>query len=102
MTDLMPAADLSEREEWALRMSLPNARTSAENRELLDFLGYPETLPRGADLVLLVARRILEARACGEHIADPPQGTLMIPADPCPYDFSHTRHWCGYGTCRDS
>lgn len=21
---------------------------------------------------------------------------------PCPYDFSHTRHWCGNNTCRDS
>lgn len=20
----------------------------------------------------------------------------------CPYDFSHTRHWCGNYTCRDS
>lgn len=21
---------------------------------------------------------------------------------PCPYDFSHTRHWCGNSTCRES
>lgn len=21
---------------------------------------------------------------------------------PCPYDFSHTRHWCGNNTCRES
>lgn len=22
--------------------------------------------------------------------------------NPCPYTFSHTRHWCGYADCRDS
>ncbi len=21
---------------------------------------------------------------------------------PCPYTFSHTRHWCGHAGCRDS
>ncbi len=21
---------------------------------------------------------------------------------PCPYDFSHTRHWCGNNSCRES
>ncbi len=21
---------------------------------------------------------------------------------PCPYTHAHTRHWCGYATCRDS
>ncbi|GHG10224.1 hypothetical protein [Streptomyces hydrogenans] len=21
---------------------------------------------------------------------------------PCPYDFAHTRHWCGHETCRES
>lgn len=20
----------------------------------------------------------------------------------CPYSFAHTRHWCGYDTCRES
>lgn len=20
----------------------------------------------------------------------------------CPYTLSHTKHWCGYSTCRDS
>lgn len=20
--------------------------------------------------------------------------------EPCPYTFSHTRHWCGYQSCR--
>jgi hypothetical protein len=24
------------------------------------------------------------------------------PGPPCPYTFAHTRHWCGYATCRDS
>ncbi len=22
--------------------------------------------------------------------------------DPCPYDFAHTRHWCGHPDCRES
>lgn len=23
-------------------------------------------------------------------------------SDECPFTHSHTRHWCGYSTCRDS
>ena len=22
--------------------------------------------------------------------------------NPCPFDFAHTRHWCGYDGCRES
>lgn len=35
-------------------------------------------------------------------------GRASVPVQPepaapeCPYTFSHTRHWCGYQTCRDS
>ena len=27
---------------------------------------------------------------------------VLATGDPCPYTFAHTRHWCGYKTCRDS
>lgn len=26
----------------------------------------------------------------------------LLDAPPCPYDFSHTRHWCGNPLCRPS
>lgn len=35
------------------------------------------------------------------HVIEEDIGVLA-PEDPCPYDFSHTRHWCGYRECRDS
>lgn len=25
-----------------------------------------------------------------------------IPEESCPYTHAHTRHWCGYDTCRES
>ena len=25
-----------------------------------------------------------------------------LQGEPCPYSFNHTKHWCGYETCRDS
>jgi len=64
----VPADRLSAREEWAVKMSaMP--RTPAENREMLDFLGYPDVLPHGGELAKAVVVRILRARARGEHIA---------------------------------
>jgi len=29
-------------------------------------------------------------------------GVTVVEDDPCPYDFAHTRHWCGHAECRDS
>ena len=34
-----------------------------------------------------------------DSVAD--QITAQLP-NPCPYTFSHTRHWCHYPMCRDS
>jgi ribosome modulation factor len=30
------------------------------------------------------------------------QDALGRPHNACPFDFAHTRHWCGYDGCRDS
>jgi len=27
---------------------------------------------------------------------------LRTTVQECPFDFAHTRHWCGYDQCRDS
>lgn len=70
-SSLIPADRLSEREEWALRLATHGVMVAAEKRELMDFLRYPEQMPRAAhgDLAMAVVFRILEARARGEHIA---------------------------------
>lgn len=26
----------------------------------------------------------------------------VVESERCPYDFAHTRHWCGNNACRDS
>jgi hypothetical protein len=42
---------------------------------------------------------------CGE-LLDLAEAVLATYAEPpvetCPYTFSHTRHWCGRATCRES
>ncbi len=30
------------------------------------------------------------------------QAAIGRDVNACPYTFAHTRHWCGYDTCRDS
>ncbi len=66
---LVAASELSEREAWAVRMAT-SPKTPPEALEFLDFLGYPDPKPRGVtESVEAVVRRILQARARGEHIA---------------------------------
>ena len=66
---LVPREQLSERERWAVRIAATGVMMTAEKRELLDFLGYPDPAPTREDLAEAVVLRILGARARGEHIA---------------------------------
>lgn len=67
--DVVASNLLSKREAWALNASLDAALTAAEGRELLDFLGYPDPMPRGRERTTAVVLRILDARARGVHIS---------------------------------
>jgi hypothetical protein len=37
-----------------------------------------------------------------DQVADWLRAREEAEENPCPYDFSHTRHWCGYEGCRDA
>jgi hypothetical protein len=70
MTTLVPAETLSDRERDMLFLACETVMVPMERLELLDFLGYPDPMPRlVGGRVLAVVNRILAARARGEHIS---------------------------------
>lgn len=54
---------------------------------------YTHQLLEGYHLQEILADMIVNEQVSVEFIYDTAQ---------CPYTHSHTRHWCGYDTCRDS
>ena len=63
--------------------------TEAEKTVIEAAKAYVNRLDTSDRLVALIrAVAVLEAEE-----ADLPQ---------CPFDFAHTRHWCGYPACRDA
>lgn len=51
---------------------------------------------------LVTTVEIVDASAMHYEPDDPHYGIELRALDECPFTQSHTRHWCGYKTCRES
>lgn len=60
------------------------------DRDEMDAGGWWETSVG----VLFGASRLADVRKLIEDLTEP--------TPECPYDFAHTRDWCGYAGCRES
>lgn len=63
--------------------------------------GYvPYDSQRDIALALILVR--IYDRGYEQGHDDSSDRTLFDAPGECPYTHAHTRHWCGYSTCRDS
>lgn len=55
-----------------------------------------------AAAMMFVVKELREANMSDEEIEGEYPGILAIAGMDCPYDFAHTKWWCGYKGCRDA